>query len=72
MISLKVKFRPSAVEGREGVVFYQIIKNRTVRQVSTGCRLLACEWDVSSSTVILPTAADGRRPEFYLEGYHKL
>ena len=61
MISLKVKFRPSAVEGREGVVFYQIIKNRTVRQVSTGCRLLACEWDVNSSTVILPTAADGRR-----------
>lgn len=26
MTSVKVKFRPSAVSGKEGVVYYQVIK----------------------------------------------
>lgn len=35
MTSVRVKFRPSTVEGREGRVYYQVIHDRTVRQVSS-------------------------------------
>ena len=27
MASIKVKFRPSTIEGKEGTVYYQIIQN---------------------------------------------
>lgn len=30
MASIKVKFRPSTIEGKEGTVYYQIIKNRVI------------------------------------------
>ena len=35
MASVKVKFRPSAIEGKEGTVYYQIIQNRVIRQLKT-------------------------------------
>ena len=28
MASVKVKFRPSTIEGKEGTIYYQIIQNR--------------------------------------------
>ena len=33
MASVKVKFRPSTIEGKEGTVYYQIIQNRVIRQL---------------------------------------
>ena len=30
MASVKVKFRPSTIEGKEGTVYYQIIQNRVI------------------------------------------
>ena len=38
MTSIKVKFRPSLVRGKEGSIYYQIIRNRVVRQLKTGYR----------------------------------
>ena len=35
MASIKVKFRPSAVAGREGTIYFQIIHERKVRQLLT-------------------------------------
>ena len=35
MASVKVKFRPSTVNGREGTLYYQVIHNRVVRQINT-------------------------------------
>ena len=35
MASVKVKFRPSTIEGKEGTVYYQIIQNRVIRQLKT-------------------------------------
>lgn len=35
MTSIKVKFRPSTVVGNEGVIYYQIIHDRKVRQLVT-------------------------------------
>lgn len=53
MASVKVKLRPSTVNGREGTLYYQIIHNRVVRQINTEYKLLVSEWDCHSETVIL-------------------
>ena len=39
MATVKVKFRSSSVGGKEGTVYYQIIHDRAVRQVTTGYRV---------------------------------
>ena len=39
MSSIKVKFRPSVNDGKEGTIYYQIIKNRVIRQLKTDYRL---------------------------------
>lgn len=49
MASVKVKFRPSTVEGGMGSVYFQVIQNRVVRQIGTGYRLYSNEWDDGSS-----------------------
>lgn len=53
MASVKVKFRPSTVNGREGTFYYQVIHNRVVRQINTGYKLFVSEWDCHSETVVL-------------------
>ena len=30
MASVKVKFRPSSIEGKKGTIYYQIIQNRVI------------------------------------------
>ena len=39
MASIKVKFRPSTNENKEGAIYYQIIQNRVIRQLKTDYRL---------------------------------
>ena len=34
MASVKVKFRPSSIDGKEGSIYYQVIHNRVVRPVT--------------------------------------
>lgn len=46
MASVKVKFRPSTIEGKEGTVYYQIIQNRVIRQLKTDYRIFTD--DISS------------------------
>lgn len=58
MASVKVKFRPSTQEGKEGTIYYQIIHKRVIRQIKTDYRILADEWDEKNGTVII--AADNR------------
>ncbi|MBR5532108.1 MAG: site-specific integrase, partial [Bacteroidales bacterium] len=45
MASVKVKFRASTIEGKEGKIYYQIIHNRVVRQLKTNYRLYVQEWN---------------------------
>ncbi|WP_297901551.1 site-specific integrase [uncultured Parabacteroides sp.] len=54
MATIKVKFRPSSVELKEGTLFYQIIHLRLVRQINTGYKLFPSEWDRPSHEIILP------------------
>ena len=43
MATIRTKFRSSSAEGREGALYYQVIHNRVVRQISTGYKLFASE-----------------------------
>lgn len=52
MASVRIKFRSSTVEGKEGTLYFQIIHKRVARTVFTDCRVFPCEWDNVSSSVI--------------------
>lgn len=52
MTSIKVKYRASAIEGREGAIYYQVIHERVVRQIRTNYKIYSEEWDDYSSDVI--------------------
>ena len=53
MASVKVKFRPSTNENKEGTIYYQIIKSRVIRQLKTGYRLFLYEWNEVESLIII-------------------
>lgn len=61
MTSVKVKFRPSTVEGRPGNIIYQITHHRTARTITTTYKVYPDEWDEKHSTIIIPTSLE-RRP----------
>ncbi len=61
MASVKIKFRPSTVDGGEGTVYYQVIHNRVARQQKTGYRIYGSEWNSQASEIILPLFNERRR-----------
>lgn len=61
MASIKVKFRQSSVEEREGTLFFQIIHQRQVRQIYTELHIRNDEWDRENSSVIVASASDPQR-----------
>lgn len=62
MTSIKVKFHPSATDGKEGSIYYQVIRNRAVRQIGTELRLYESEWDKKVSSVrIFAEISDNRK-----------
>ena len=52
MTPIKIKYRPSSVEGKEGCIYFQIIHNRVVRQLNTDYRIFASEWNEDTETII--------------------
>ncbi len=61
MATVKVKFRPSAIEDKEGTVYYQVIHNRVARQTYTGYKLFPQEWNAGCEEIIVPAQADEGR-----------
>ena len=62
MASIKVKYRPSTVCGKEGCIYFQVIHGRIVRQIKVCGRIFDCEWNAWQSTVeVAGTADTGRR-----------
>lgn len=51
MASIKVKFRPSKAQGQPGVLYFQIIHQRCVRQLVTRYNIFPEEWDERASTI---------------------
>ena len=52
MATVKVKFRPSSVNDKEGTIYYQVIHNRVARQVATDYKVYACEWDRTYNRIV--------------------
>lgn len=61
MASIKVKYRASSIEDREGTIYYQIIHERKVRQLGTVYHVLPDEWDETRS-MVATGGSDTRRP----------
>ncbi len=51
MAVIKVKFRPSAVAGKEGSVYYSIIHALKVRSITTGYKVMPEEWNDVAAVV---------------------
>ena len=64
MASIKVKFRPSTINHREGTIYYQIIHERKARQLLTDYHVLISEWDETRSSVV--TNQKSERKSFIL------
>jgi integrase len=52
MTTVKMKFRPSTVEGKDGALYYQVIHRRCVRQISTDYRIPQSQWDECKHIVL--------------------
>ncbi len=61
MASIKVKYRPSTIEGQPGSIYYRIIHDRTVRQLLTDHRVCKEEWNERNGTVRV-TPGSNREP----------
>ena len=66
MASVKIKFRPSTIGGKEGTLYYQVIHNRVVRQIYTNYKLFASEWDCRSEAVVLHRVPNEQERNNYL------
>lgn len=51
MGTIKVKFRPSVVEGKEGTIYYQVIHRRVIRHIRTGYRIHPHEWNENAAGI---------------------
>ena len=52
MASIKVKFRPSSLPEREGIIYYQIIHKRLIRQLLTDYHIFPSEWNETGNCVV--------------------
>jgi hypothetical protein len=59
MTTVKLKYRPSTVSGKEGTLYFQIIHDRVVRQLATGYKIFNNEWD--SARFMIVTGSDATR-----------
>ena len=60
MVSVKIKFRSSLVDDREGTLYYQVIQKRVARQIHSGYKIFASEWDGRLSEIVLPFFDENR------------
>ena len=53
MATVKVKLRPSSVEGKAGIIYYQITNNRKTRQITTKLRVSPSDWDSDEEKMVV-------------------
>ncbi len=66
MATVKVKFRASSIEKKEGSLYFQVIHNRLVRQVHTDYKLFPSEWDAGTSGIVVASAAEEERRNYLI------
>jgi hypothetical protein len=52
MATVKLKYRPSTVSGKEGTLYFQIIHDRVVRQLATCYKIFDDEWNGAKSMIV--------------------
>lgn len=67
MATIKVKFRASSVQMREGTLYFQIVHRRLVRQINAGFRLHAYEWDAAEEKTTATVLTDESRRKYLIE-----
>ena len=65
--SVKIKFRESTVDGKEGTLYFQVIHNRVVRQIGTDYHLRSCEWSEDEGNIVLGKGNTNDRKEYLRE-----
>lgn len=65
--SVKIKFRESTVDGKEGTLYYQVIHNRMVRQIGTDYNLRSCEWQEYEGNIVLGKGNTNERKDYLRE-----
>lgn len=53
MTTIKLKFRPSSVQGAMGTLYYQVIHKRSVKWISTEHHVYAEEWNEERSVLVI-------------------
>ena len=61
MATVKVRFRPSAGGTGEGAVFYRVIHDRVVRQVTLGYKLSGSDWELLQSDQLAALSSGKRK-----------
>lgn len=64
MATVQVKFRASTVEGKEGVLFYQVVHGRRSGRIRTAFRLRPSEWDAETSSCRVGMTGDPGRDAY--------
>ena len=64
MASVRIMFRPSTVEGKEGTLYFRVIHERVARTVFTDCHVFRDEWNDTTSSIIIKGTKERRA---YLE-----
>ena len=72
-ISIKLCYRPSAIKGKDGTLYYQIIIKRTTHTYASGYRIYPNEWDKqygrlltnSSSLIKIKNRTDWEMQQIY-------
>ena len=60
MTSIKLKFRPSTTQGKEGSIIFQIIHGRSVRRITSEYKIFAEDWDGRAGRILLPPPSSPR------------
>lgn len=60
MTSVRIKFRKSATENKEGVLYIQLIHNRSAKFITTRFRLFPFEWNNRLSSIIIDSKEENR------------
>ena len=58
MTTIRLKFRPSTVEGRPGTIYYQICRHQAVRRINTRIHIHPQQWDPDAGRVLTGHGGD--------------
>ena len=64
MASIKTKYRPSTVKGKDGALFFQIIHLRQIKHINTGLHISESEWSADDAAVIKGTDESPERAKY--------